>query len=171
MTFRKLVKILIGLLLIFAVFAGLTSINHPIVLKWLSGTARMIGKPLNATVYTNGQINHSIKVFHVDKYWEGGSADYYILYTPYADNTKLKFFSINRKDKYVGRPSGTNICDYDYITGFLFQSEVGGHFTPFEDDMKGYNFDPQLSFSDRQIKLNIPPTAKELKCDSIRIEL
>jgi len=172
MTFRKYLKITVRLLLIFAVVIGLTSINHPIILKWLTGSARIIGKPIHATVYTNGQINRNIEVFHVDKYWEGEKADYYILYTTYApDNSKLKFFSVNRKDNYVGKPSATNIRDYDVIAGHLFQSEVGGHLTPFQHDMKGYDFDPNLTFNDRQIKLNIPPTAKELKCDSIRVEL
>jgi hypothetical protein len=55
------------------------------------------------------------------------------------------------------------------ISGYLFQSETGGHFDPFEDDMKGYNFNPQLSFTDRQIRFNIPPNT--LNFDSIRIEL
>lgn len=37
--------------------------------------------------------------------------------------------------------------------------------------MKGYNFDPKLIFDNKQIKLNVSPLAKELKCDSMRIEL
>jgi len=35
--------------------------------------------------------------------------------------------------------------------------------------MKGFNFDPQLLFIDRQIKFNMPPN--ELKFDSVRIKL
>ena len=171
MTIRKLLQILVALLLIFVVAVGLISINHPIIIKWLSGTARHIGKPITATVYTNGQINNDIKVFHVDKYWKGGRADYYIIYVPYADKSRLKFFSLNKKDNYAGCPVSTNIRDYDLIAGHLFQSEVGAHFTPFSDDMKGFDFDPHLSFSNKQINLNIPATVKELRCDSIRIEL
>ncbi len=172
MTFRKLLIIFVGLLLIFAVAAGLTSINHPIILKWLSGTARIIGRPITATVYTNGQINDNIEVFHVDKYWNGEKADYYLLHFFYADTKETReTISINIKDNYVGRPSGNSKREYDKILGRLIQGEVGAKFTPFTDDMKGYNFDPQLSFTDKTIKLNIPPTAKEFKCDSIRIEL
>jgi len=171
MTHRKLLKALIGLLLIFAVALGLTSISHPIILKWLSGSARLVGKPTDATVYTDGQVNNHVKVFYVNKYWNGEPADYYILYFPYADNSRLQILSLNRKDNYAGGPSSTNIQDYDIVAGHLFQSEVGAKFTPMQDGMKGYNFNPQLVFSQRQITLTIPPAAKELKCDSVRVVL
>lgn len=98
--------------------------------------------------------------------------DYYIIFINYLpNNSKLKFFSVNRKDNYVGIPSATNIRDYDLIGGQLFQSEVGSHFTPFQNDMKGYAFDPELTFNGKQFKLNIPPSAKELRYDSLRVEL
>ena len=45
-------------------------------------------------------------------------------------------------DKWIGRPSGTIKDDYDSINGFLFQSEVGGHFTDFKNDMKEHDFVP-----------------------------
>lgn len=171
MTLRKLLKIVVGLLLIFAVAIGLSSINHPIILKWLSGSARRIGKPIQAIVYTDGQINNDIKVFHVDKYW--GSSEiannYLLSLTDYDTLGMLKFFNINLNEKWIGRPVGTSNKDYDFIAGHLFQSETGGHFTPFQDDMKGFNFDPQLSFTDRQIKFSVPPN--KLRFDSVRIEL
>lgn len=162
MTHRKFFRVLVGLLLIFAVAVGLTSIGHPIILKWFSGSARLIGSPTAATVYTDGQLNQDIKVFHVDKYWSGEPADYYVLYFPYADNSRLQILSLNRKDNYAGGPSSTNVWDYDIVAGLLFQSEVGANFTPIQDDMKGFNFTPQLTFSDRQITLTIPATAKDL---------
>jgi len=37
--------------------------NHPIILKWVTGSARYNGKPIQAKVYTNGQVNCHIKVF------------------------------------------------------------------------------------------------------------
>ena len=171
MRFRILLKLIVGLFLVFAIIAGLTSINHPIVLKWLAGSARVIGKPIQATVYTNGQVNHDIKVFHVNKYWDSNEkTDNYILSLREFDTVgMLKFFSVNLKEKWIGRPVGTSKEDYDFIAGRLLQSETGGHFTPFQDDMKGFNFDPQLSFTDRHIKFNLPP--RFLKFDSVRIEL
>ena len=175
MTLRKLLKIVFGLLLFFAVTVGLISISHPIILKWVTGSARVIGKPTNAIVYTNGQINTEIKVYKVDKYWDDGlntsqKANTYLLSLKHFDNEgKLQFININLDQVWIGRTIGAAKDDYDYIAGYLFQSEVGGHFANFKDDMKGYDFDPHLLFTDKQIKFNIPPT--KLKFDSVRIEL
>jgi hypothetical protein len=76
MTIRKTIKVVVGLLLILTVVIGLASISHPTILKWLTGSARLIGRPIEATVYTNGQVNDSIRVFHVDRYWNDSKADY-----------------------------------------------------------------------------------------------
>jgi hypothetical protein len=90
MTLRKFIKVLAGSLLLFVIAVGLISINHPIILKWLSGTARHIGKPIDAIAYTNGQLNSDIKIFHVDKYWDGTQADYYLVHFSYADTKEGK---------------------------------------------------------------------------------
>lgn len=122
MKLTKFLKITIALLLLFAVSIALISFNHPIVLKWVTGSARIVGKSITATVYTNGRINHDIKVFHVDKHCDGTDADYYILYISYIPDpfSKLKFFIVSKKYNYAGRPVGTGIRDYDFITGYLF---------------------------------------------------
>jgi hypothetical protein len=171
MKLRKLLKIVIGLLFAFAVVVGLTSISHPIILKWLAGSARHIGKPIQATVYTNGQVNNRITVFHVDKYWGNNKkADSYLLrLTEYDSSGMLIFLNINLNEKWIGRAVGASKNDYDFIAGHLFQSETGGRFIPFQEDMKGFNFDPQLRFTGRQIKFNVPPNI--LKFDSVRIQL
>jgi hypothetical protein len=171
MTIRKFVKVIVGLLLVFAIAASVTAINHPIVLKWLCGTARIIGKPVNVEVYTNGRLNHDIKVFHVDKYWGTNkhANNYLLSLTEYDSVGKLKFFNINLDQKWIGRPASISRNDYDFVIGRLVQSETGGHFVPFDHPEKGYNFDPQLSFTDHQIKFNVPPNT--LKFDSVRIEI
>lgn len=164
MTLRKLLKIVFGLLILFAVAVGLTSINHPIILKWVTGSARHFGKAIPATVYTNEQVNDHIKVFYSDE-----ANNYLVSLAEYDSSGMLKFFNINLNEKWIGRPVGTSKNDYDFIAGHLFLSETGGHFSPFQDDMKGFNFDPQISFADKQIKFNMPPN--NLKFDSVRIEL
>ena len=164
MKLRKLLKIVFGLLILFAVAVGLTSINHPIILKWVTGSARHFGKPIPATVYTNGQVNDHIKVFYSDE-----ANNYVISLTEYDSLGMLKFLNINLNEKWIGKPVGTSKNDYDIIAGHLFLSETGQHFTPFQDDMKGFNFDPQFSFTDRQIIFNMPPN--KLKFDSVRIKL
>jgi hypothetical protein len=164
MTLRKLLKIVFGLLILLAVAVGLTSINHPIILKWVTGSAKHHGKPIPATVYTDGQVNNHIKVFYTDEV-----NNYLLSLKEYGSLGKLKFINIDLNEKWIGRPVGTSKNDYDFIGGHLFQSETGGHFSPFQDDMKGFNFDPQLTFTDGQIKFNMPPN--KLKFDSLRIIL
>ena len=164
MTLRKLLKIVFGLLILFAVAVGLTSINHPIILKWVAGSARHHGKPIPATVYTNGHLNDHIKVFYSDE-----RNNYLVSLAEYDSSGMFKFFNINLDEKWIGKPAGTSRNDYDFIAGHLFQSETGGQFSPFQDDMKGFDFDPQISYTDRQIKFNMPPN--NLKFDSVRIKL
>ncbi len=167
----KLLKIFITLLVIFAVTVWLISRAHPIILKWVIGSARDIGKPVNATVYTNGKESPDIKVYKVDNaYWDGEKTNDYVLSLNEFDvEGMLKFINIDLKEKWVGRPICTNTDCYDFINGYLFQSETGGRFADFRDDMKGYNFNPQLNFTKKRIKFNVPPN--QLKFDSIRIEL
>jgi len=158
------------LLVIFAVIAGSVYLNHPIISKWIFGSARIIGKPINANVYTDGHINNDIKVYHYQKYWDGENTNCYLLSLKEFDKIgMLKFINVDLKDKWIGRPVGTTKDDYDSINRNLFQSEVGSHFADFKDDMKGYDFDPKLTFNDTEIKFNIPPN--QLKFNSIRIEL
>ena len=164
MILRKVLKIVLGLLILIVVAVGLTSINHPIILKWVSGTARHHGKPIPATIYSNGQVNDRIKVFYTDE------ANRYLLsLAAYDSSEMLKFINIDLKEKWIGRPVATSKNDYDLIAGHLFQSETGSQFTPFEDDIKGFNFDPQLTFTGKQVKFNLPPN--KLRLDSIRIIL
>lgn len=164
MTLLKLLKIVFGLLILFAVAVGLTSINHPIILKWVTGSARHFGKPIPAIVYTNGQVNDHIKVFYSDE-----ENNYLLSLTAYDSSGMSEFFNINLNEKWIGRPVGMSKNDYDFIAGHLFLSETGEHFSPFQDEMKGFNFDPQFSITGRQIKFNMPPN--KLKFDSVRIKL
>ncbi|WP_207492527.1 hypothetical protein [Aridibaculum aurantiacum] len=164
MTLRKTVKIVLALLVILALAVGLTSINHPIILKWLTGSAKHHGAPMSATVYTNGKVNDHIKVFYTDE-----AKSYLVSLAEYDNAGKLEFMNINLDEKWIGRPAAMSSRDYDLIAGHLFQSETGGKFSPFQDDIKGFNFDPQLSFEGKQIKFNMPPN--NLQIDSVRIIL
>src|SRR5688572_11830642 len=125
MKLRKLLKIVLGLLVLFVVAIGITSINHPIIFKWVTGSARHLGQPMSATVYTNGQINDRIKVFYAD---EGNG--YLVSLAEYDSMGMLRFISINVNENWIGKAAATSILDYDFIAGHLFQSETGGRFTP-----------------------------------------
>jgi hypothetical protein len=167
---RKLIIILFSVFLVVSIIIGIIYNSHSIVLKWISGTARIIGKPIKVIVYTNGEINQDIKVYKVGTYWNGQKANTFLISLKEFDKEgKLKFINIDLSEKWIGRPVCTNVDCYDFINDRLFQSETGGHFAPFQDDMKGYNFDPQLIFTKTRIEFNIPPN--QLKYDSIRIVL
>lgn len=164
MTLHKPFKIAFGLLVLFAVIIGLTSINHPIVLKWVTGSAKHHGKPIPATVYTNGQVNDHFKLFYTDE------PNNYLLSSTESDNSGiLQFINLDLNEKQISKPVATSKNDYDFIAGHLFQSEAGEHFTPFRNDTKGINFDPHLTFTGQQITFNVPPN--NLGIDSVRIIL
>ena len=164
MTLRKVVKGLLALVIVVVIAIAVTSINHPIILKWITGTAKHHGGPMPAAVYTNGQVNDRIKVFYSDE-----PNNYLISMAEYDSSGMLKFLNINLTQKWIGRPAAMSKNDYDLIGGHLFQSESGARFSPIQDDIKGFNFDPQLSFTDRQINFKLPPN--NLKFDSVRIVL
>lgn len=109
-------------------------------------------------------MNDLIKVFYTDE-----ADNYLVSLTEYDSLGMLQFLTINQEEKWVGRPAGASKNDYDFIAGHLFQSKTGGHFSPFQDSTKGFGFDPQLSFTDNEIKFNMPPGI--VKFDSVRIEL
>lgn len=164
MTFLKLLKIVFGLLIPFAIAIVLTSIKHPIILKWVTGAAKHHGKPIPAKIYKNGQVNNHIKVFYTDE-----PKNYLVSLAEYDSLGMLKFINIDLKGKWIGVPVRSSIQDYDFIAGHLFQSDAGGHFSPYQGDMKGITFDPQLTYIDKQIKFKMP--SNESKLDSIRIIL
>lgn len=163
---KKYVFILIVFLAVITI--GFTSINNPITLKWALGSARFIGKPIEVDSYVNGKLNEKIKVFHVDKYWNNELADYYILHSP-EFHKRIEFFSVNKMDNYVGCPSSTNQRDYDIVFGFLFQSEVGSKFTPIQNDIKGFNFNPNLKINENEIILNLPSSDNKSEKDDLRL--
>ena len=164
MTVRTLIKIVFGLLVLLAVAVGLTSINHPIIPKWLTGAAAHHGKPISATIYANGQVNENIKIYYTDE------VNNYILSLAEVDSSgMLKLMNINLDEKWIGRPVRSSKNEYDIIAGHLFQSKTGSHFSPFQDHGTHLNFDPQLRFNDRIIRFNMPP--HQFEFDSMRIEL
>lgn len=164
MTYRKPLKIVLGLLILFAVVVGLTSIKHPIILKWMTGSAKHHGKPMPAKVFSNGQVDNHIKIFYTDE------PNNYLISMPEYDNLEMvNFLNIDLNKKLIGKPMYISKEDYDFIGGHLFQSETGSNFSPFQEGTKGFNFDPQLTYTGKQIKFNMPPNYSMI--DSVKIIL
>jgi len=138
---------------------------HPIILKYLVGEARNLGKPISARVYADGRINNSIQVYLDPK----NKNDFLLHLKEHDNHGMLEYIDINLNYKFVGRTICSAKDCYDTINGRLFQDDTGDHFVDFKNDIKGVNFDPQLIFSNYEIKLNMP--TRWLKFDSVRIEL
>jgi len=164
MTLHRPLQIVSGLVLLFTVAVGVTSINHPIILKWVTGSAKHHGKPIPATVYANGQVTNDIKVFYTDE-----ANKYLLSLTQYDSSGILTLINIDLNERSIGRPAATTKNDYDFIAGHLFQSKDSEQFFSFQDETNSVNFDPLLKFAERQITFNMPPNKLEL--DSIRIIL
>ena len=135
------------------IFVGFLLFNNIILIRY-------------AKVYANGKLNKDIEIYKVTKYWNGKNAEYYLVNFTYL---KRKLVSVNYDYNYVGIPSSTNENDYKKIFGNLLQTEVGGKFTPIDNQIKGLGFDPQLKYNKTQIKFLLPKS--EYGIDSLRIEL
>ena len=158
---KRTSKIVLAVAGLFLVFFILVVYRHPIVLKWMGGSARLIGLPVRASVYADGVIDKKIKVFHSDKYWDGHKTDNYILYilSPYLYKTK-HIVSLDIPNKYAGVPVVTDKNTFDLVFGILFQSEPETQLADFRDNVKGYGFDPHMDIAGKTIRFNLPSKQK-----------
>ena len=153
--------ILLGLLIL--VFFGglLLSRKHPLLIKTLTGQANFIGKPIYAKVFTNGNLNKTIRVYEYD--------DYILLYREGFKESK-EIVCLNPKAQLVGTPVSNGEGDYKIYYDNLIQSECGGLFIRFNDGAKRTkSFDPDLRIMGREITFKMSPEVKDFNCDSIRI--
>ena len=152
MTLRKFLVIVIALLVVLVIALGVTSIDHPIILKWVTGSASHHGKPIPASVYSNGKPNDHIKVFYTDK------ENNYLLSLADGSSDLPNFINVDLNEKMIAVPVDSE-KGFDLIGGHLFQSKTA--------ELKRVTFDAQVVFSDQQIKFKMPPNKFDL--DSIRI--
>ncbi|MEO7213757.1 hypothetical protein [Mucilaginibacter sp.] len=160
---RKL--IIISAIALAGLITGVVVINntHPILLSLALGTARSLGKPIPASVYTDGRLDKGILVYR-DK--DNG----YVLSLKDFDNDgMLHYIQIHTKENWVGRPVGSNIECYDVIGARLIQSEVGQNSVDFKDDMKGFDMDPHLTVAGNTIAFTVP--YRYLKYNMIKVAL
>ena len=162
-TMRKLLKIFIVLSLIYGMVIALTWKEYPLVAKWLTGSARLVGKPISAKVYTNGQVSTSIEVYRID--------NYFLLYRGRL-NSSPEVIAVFTEGNWVGTPVGGSERDYTKYNNLLFQSETGGRFVRFDDGAKrNHSFNPNLRHENQVMTFLVTPEIDDFGCDSMRIEL
>ncbi len=153
-------KVLFVIIFIILVISITVLREKPILLKYLSGSARLIGKPVKVKVYINDKLSNKVKIFHTDKYWNNEKADYYILNCNFCERN---IFIIDRVGKVVACANSTNKSHYDIVLGYLFQSDVGAKFSPIAGNIKGLGFKSNLIIKEDEITFTLPALEKPKK--------
>lgn len=139
-------------------------IKNPILIKWVTGTARFIGRPEHARIYTDGKENDKVKLFKT-KTRDETETEYWVLYFQSETGKQFKpVLCFELLNKILWRPN-SSVKDYNYVFGFLFQSESGDGFKTEEDTIP-------IMYNNNQVSFKVPFYRHNYyNCDSIRIKL
>lgn len=144
--------IVIAILIIFVI----TVIRNPIIAKFLSGTARIIGKETRSEIYINGKRELNAKLFIAkSNFEETEKRDYLILYLRnLKDYNGTPVLIIDRENQIVKIPNASE-KDYNLVFENLLQSDSGANvMIPINNKIKGLAFEPNLKFADKKITFN-----------------
>ena len=75
-------KAILSIVIAIGLFIATTVViskHHPIFAKWVFQTARCIGRPIKANVFTDGKSNNKIAIYHVNSYWGNEKTDNFII--------------------------------------------------------------------------------------------
>lgn len=152
-------------LIIFPIFLFSVCIfTNPIIGKYLCGTARLIGKQIDAEIYINEKKDANAKVFYSNSdFYNKQKRDYLILYlrsvTAYNG---IPVFVIDKKNKIAYFPNSSK-NDYNVYFGNLLQSDSGANvMVPINDSLKGLGFDPKLIIQKNIIEFEILDSEKRI---------
>ena len=160
MNTRLVISVLISFALLIYMY------QHPILLKLFGGTARFVGKKEKAVIYIDGKVDTNSKLF----YTQNDKVKGIILL--FEKNKRREIIYVNLDRKNVGLPVGGSKKDFDVTFGVLIQSEVGRRYVPFDDSMKGYNFNSNLSLSKNKISFNLPSELQNrMKGGKVNVEI
>jgi hypothetical protein len=141
----------------FIVISVIIMFSIPIIVKYLTGTARIVGKPAQAEIFIDGKEKSDAKLFISNSNFEGTQKrDYLILYLDdVKDYNGIPVLIIDKKHKVLMFPNSGKE-DYDIIFKNLFQSDSGANvMIPVNNKVKGLGFEPDLIFEDKVIKFKI----------------
>ena len=130
--------------------------QHPLIVKTVSGSARLLSPPVEATIRIDGEVQPSARCFAVRSRFDGSPADSLVLWL--SDPSAVygrTVVVVDRLHHDVGLPNAGE-GDYELLWGrYLLQSESGSMYASF----RGAKFDgqdPKLVISDEHITFIIP---------------
>jgi hypothetical protein len=171
---KKFLKISSCLFFATALVILLINAYHPILIKWIAGSGRIVGKPLKSEVYINGRLDSDVRLFKMNKYWNDEKADIIIVYAPNSKNNFMSIYLIDILDEDIKLPISTLQKDYDVIDGILFQSETGASVINLNTPEKSFDdFRINMKIESNQISFYIPHSfdIDNVKSDLVRIKL
>ena len=130
--------------------------RNPIIGKFLTGTAKIIGKETKSEIYINGKRELDAKLFIAKSNFDATEKrDYLILYLrDLKDYNGTPALIIDRENQIVKIPNASE-KDYNLVFENLLQSDSGANvMIPINDKIKGLGFEPNLKFADKKITFN-----------------
>ena len=148
-------NVLLGLVLVYVLITGIAYYTKPPVAKWLMfGSARLLGLPMQATVYFNERLQPDVKVYRINRHYNGSRANQYLLYQPLKNGGHLALYiDMQLRDAGIGNSAAK---DYATIGSLLFQAENAAWFVPFKDSVKGAGFDCGFATMPGNVLLDVP---------------
>ncbi len=161
MTKKRILFFIFPLFLIPIIFI----LINPIIGKFLTGTARIIGNEIKCEIYIDGVKKSNAKLFiSKSNFEENEKRDFLILYLRNVEDYHgFPVLIIDRENQIVAFPNASK-KDYNIILENLFQSDSGANvMIPIDDKLKGFGFEPNLKINENVIDFNILVKNKILK--------
>ena len=162
-------RILFSVFSVFIVFI-ITILLNPIIGKYLTGTARIIGKDIKCEIYIDGKKKTETKLFESkSNFTESEKRDYLILYLrEEKDFNGIPVLIIDKKNGIVKIPNASK-KDYNLVFGNLLQSDSGANvMISINDKLKGMGCEPNLIITKNNIEFEI---LMENKIQKIKINI
>jgi hypothetical protein len=166
---RKRLITLISLPLIALAILTYLYNEHPLTLKLLNGTARILSPPMKTTIRVDGQVQPTAKCFAMKSRFDGQPTNSLVLWLPSISSTDgREIIMINRDERLVGKPNSSHI-QYDLLLNrYLFQAESGSFNVPF-GSVKWDDHDPKLEITGNRIQFVLPELASELSGKRVEV--
>ena len=145
--------------------------EHPLTLKLLNGSSRVLSPPMRTTIKMDGQIQTAAKCFAMKTLFDGEPTDSLVIWLPNASSFYgREILIINRNEKLVGMPNSSNIQYELLLNRYLLQAESGSLNAPFTS-AKWDKQDPQLEIAENKIEFILPELDARADVSSKRIEV